>query len=61
MDFQAFVRGLKARGLNISAYFTTQAPTFRVGAIGDVGQAEMARAVEVIGATLTALGVARAA
>lgn len=61
MEFLGFVGALKARGVNISAYFTTEAPTFRVGAIGAVGVAEMDHAVRVIGETLAALGLARAA
>jgi len=61
MDFLGFVGALKARGVNISAYYTTEAPTFRVGAIGDVGLAEMDRALAAIGETLAALGLPRAA
>lgn len=56
MDFHGFVGALKARGVNISAYYTTEAPTFRVGAIGDVGLAEMDRAVAAIAETLAAMG-----
>lgn len=56
LDFPGFVAALKARGVTISAYYTTDAPTFRVGAIGDVGLAEMDRAVAAIAETLAAMG-----
>ena len=55
----AFVTALKARGVLISNFFTTEAPTIRIGAIGAIGQAEIAFALEAIGATLDAMGVAQ--
>lgn len=61
LDFHGFVRALKARGVNISYYFTTEAPSFRVGAIGDVREPDMARAVREIGAVLEAMGALRRA
>lgn len=48
LDFPRFIGALAARGVTISAYYTTEAPSFRVGAIGDVGPAEMRAAVAAI-------------
>ncbi len=61
LDFEAFLAALARHGLTISAYWTTEAPTFRVGAIGCVGPAEMEGAITAIGAALRELGLARAA
>jgi 2-aminoethylphosphonate-pyruvate transaminase len=60
-DLLAFVRALKRRGVTISAYHTSAAPSLRVGAIGAVGEAEMRAAVAAIAATMAELRVARAA
>ncbi len=54
-----FVTALKARGVLISNFFTTEAPTIRIGAIGAIGQAEIAFALDAISATLDAMGVAQ--
>lgn len=56
-----FVSALKRRGVTISSYFTTEAPTFRIGAIGDVGPDDMARAVEAVAGALQELGLECAA
>jgi 2-aminoethylphosphonate-pyruvate transaminase len=56
---QAFVDALKARGVLISNFHNTEAPTFRVGCIGAVGPDDMRRAVDAIGGALRDLGVTR--
>jgi 2-aminoethylphosphonate-pyruvate transaminase len=56
---QPFVDALKARGVLISNFHNTTAPTFRVGCIGAVTPADMRRAVEAIGGALQDLGVRR--
>jgi 2-aminoethylphosphonate-pyruvate transaminase len=54
---QPFVDGLKARGVLISNFHNTEAPTFRVGCIGAVTPADMRRAVKAMRDTLDAMGV----
>lgn len=54
---QPFVDALKARGVLISNFHNTRAPTFRVGCIGAVTPEEMQGAVEAIGGALADLGV----
>ena len=56
-----FVAALKQHGLTISSYFTTEAPTFRIGAIGDVGLPEIAEALRAVEAALRELGLSCAA
>ena len=56
-----FVAALKRHGLTISSYFTTEAPSFRIGAIGDVGLEDMALALGAVTAALDELGLRRAA
>jgi 2-aminoethylphosphonate-pyruvate transaminase len=56
---QAFVDALKARGVLISNFSNTQAPTFRVGSIGAVTPDHMRSAVDAMGEALKALGVRR--
>ncbi len=56
---QPFVDALKARGVLISNFHNTTAPTFRVGCIGAVTPADMRRAVAAIGGALEDLGVRR--
>jgi 2-aminoethylphosphonate-pyruvate transaminase len=56
-NLQAFVDALKARGFLISNFYNTPAPTFRVGCIGAITPADMARAVQAIDASLTEIGV----
>ena len=54
---QRFVDELKARGVLISNFSNTEAPTFRVGCIGAVAPAEMRGAVAAMGEALEAMGV----
>jgi 2-aminoethylphosphonate-pyruvate transaminase len=58
-DLQAFVDALKRRGVLISNFYNTPEPSFRVGCIGAVSPADMARAVDAIGAALDELGIRR--
>ncbi|HEY4254258.1 MAG TPA: 2-aminoethylphosphonate--pyruvate transaminase [Roseomonas sp.] len=58
---QAFVDALKSRGVLISNFCNTKAPTMRIGSIGAVGPKDIAFAVEAIGATLDSMGIARRA
>ena len=54
---QRFVDELKKRGVLISNFGCTEAPTFRVGCIGAVTPAEMRAAVAAMGDALDAMGV----
>lgn len=56
-----FVASLKRHGLTISSYFTTSTPSFRIGAIGDVGLEDIAHALRAVEAALVELGLNRAA
>jgi len=56
---QPFVDALKARGVLISNFYNTAAPTMRIGCIGAVTPADMAGAVRAIGGALEDLGVRR--
>jgi len=56
---QPFVDALKARGVLISNFFNTQAPSFRIGCIGAVTPDDMRRAVAAIDGALGDLGVTR--
>jgi len=56
-NLQAFVEALKPRGFLISNFHNTPTPTFRVGCIGAITPADMARAVQAIDAALTEIGV----
>jgi 2-aminoethylphosphonate-pyruvate transaminase len=58
---QPFVDALKRRGFLISNFSTTEAPTFRVGAIGRLFPDDMRRVVAAIGETLGEMGVRRLA
>lgn len=60
-ELQRFVDALKARGVLISNFYNTAAPTFRVGAIGAVTPEDMRFAVQAIDAALRELGVTRRA
>ena len=53
------LRARKARGVLISNFYDTEQPSFRVGCIGAVTPADMARAVTVMGEALGDLGIAR--
>ena len=61
MDFPGFITALARHGLHISAYFTTPTPSFRIGAIGAVGPAEIEGAIAAVGAALREMGLSRAA
>ena len=56
---QPFVDALKARGVLISNFHNTTAPTFRVGCIGAVTPEDMRGAVGAIGGALESLGIRR--
>ncbi len=60
-NLQAFVDALKRRGVLISNFYNTPAPSFRVGCIGAVTPQDMRRAVAAIDAALAEIGVARRA
>ena len=59
-SLQGFVDALKARGYLISNFYDTALPSFRVGCIGAVTPADMAGAVQAMGETLRAMGIALA-
>jgi 2-aminoethylphosphonate-pyruvate transaminase len=54
-SLEGFVDALKARGVLISNFYTTETPTIRIGCIGAVSNAEMAEAVAIMGEVLPAL------
>ena len=56
-----FVPALKRQGVTISSYFTTEAATFRIGAIGDIGLTEVAFVLRAVDLALGELGLRRAA
>ncbi|MDB5414281.1 MAG: 2-aminoethylphosphonate--pyruvate transaminase [Rubritepida sp.] len=56
-----FVEALKRRGVTISSYFTSYEPSFRIGAIGDVFEADMHKVVQAVKAALDELGLHQAA
>jgi 2-aminoethylphosphonate-pyruvate transaminase len=56
-DLQTFVDALKRRGVLISNFHNTPTPTFRVGCIGAIVPADMARAVDAIDAALHDIGI----
>jgi 2-aminoethylphosphonate-pyruvate transaminase len=58
-DLQRFVDALKRRGVLISNFYNTEQPSFRVGCIGAVTPADMARAVGAIGEALAEMGIER--
>lgn len=58
LDFPRFIAALARHGVTISAYHTTEAPTFRIGAIGDVGPAEMRAALAAIAGALKDMALA---
>jgi 2-aminoethylphosphonate-pyruvate transaminase len=51
-DLHAFVEALKRRGVLISNFYNTAAPTLRIGAIGAITTDDIHRAVAAIAATL---------
>ena len=54
-DLQRFVDALKARGVLISNFYNTRTPSFRVGCIGAITPADMARAVAAMAEALVRL------
>ena len=56
-DLQRFVDALKARGVLISNFYSTEQPSFRVGCIGAITPADMAFAVAAMGEALVELGI----
>jgi 2-aminoethylphosphonate-pyruvate transaminase len=56
-DLQRFVDALKARGVLISNFYSTDQPGFRVGCIGAITPADMASAVTAMGEALGELGI----
>ena len=55
-DLHAFVEALKRRGVLISNFRCTEAPSFRVGCIGAVGPDDMRRAAAAMADTMKELG-----
>jgi len=51
-DLQGFVDALKARGVLISNFYTTKTPSIRIGCICAISNAEMTRAVAIMGEVL---------
>ncbi|MBR0683170.1 2-aminoethylphosphonate--pyruvate transaminase [Roseomonas eburnea] len=51
-DLMTFVEALKRRGVLISNFYNTAAPTLRIGAIGAITPEDIRGAVKAIGATL---------
>jgi 2-aminoethylphosphonate-pyruvate transaminase len=58
-DLQVFADGLKRRGFLISNFYNTPRPSFRVGCIGAIEPADMARAVLAMSQVLDEMGVRR--
>ena len=58
-ELQRFVDALKVRGVLISNFHNTEAPTFRVGCIGAVTPEDMRCAVRAMGEALEAMGIRR--
>ena len=56
-DLQRFVDALKARDVLISNFYDTEQPSFRVGCIGAITPADMARAVAAMGEAMAELGI----
>jgi 2-aminoethylphosphonate-pyruvate transaminase len=56
-DLKLFVEALKRRGVLISNFKNTEAPSMRIGAIGAIDRADIERAVTAIGQTLDELGL----
>ena len=57
-DLQGFVDALKARGVLISNFHTTKAPSIRIGCIGAVSNDEMRRAAGILAEVFAARQVA---
>lgn len=60
-DFKRFVAGLKARGVLISNFWTTEAPTLRIGCIGAIYERDIRFALAQIAAVMAEMQVGRKA
>lgn len=58
-ELQRFVEALKRRGVLISNFHNTEAPTMRIGCIGHVGPDEMRFALNALRGALEEMGVRR--
>jgi len=58
-NLQRFVDALKARDVLISNFYNTPTPSFRVGCIGAITPADMARAVTAMDSALGEIGITR--
>jgi 2-aminoethylphosphonate-pyruvate transaminase len=58
-DLQRFVDALKRRGVLISNFYNTPAPSFRIGCIGAITPADMRHAVGAMAEALNELGINR--
>ncbi len=56
-DLQDFVDRLKNRGVLISNFYNTEAPSFRLGCIGAVTPQDMERAMDSMGGVLHEMGI----
>ncbi|MHA1599088.1 MAG: 2-aminoethylphosphonate--pyruvate transaminase [Alphaproteobacteria bacterium] len=56
-DFQTFYDGLKDKGYVIYPGKLTEAPSFRIGCIGALGETEIRGALDAVAETLTQMGV----
>lgn len=56
-DLQAFVDAMKRRGFLISNFHNTPGPSFRVGCMGAITPADMARAVVAMGEAMDEMGL----
>jgi 2-aminoethylphosphonate-pyruvate transaminase len=52
-----FVQALKARGFLISNFYNTELPSFRVGCIGAITEADMRRFAKAVDSSLTQMGI----
>ena len=60
-DFGRFLVAMKARGVIISNFWTTKAPTMRIGCIGAIHEADIRFALAQMAAVLEEMGVGRRA
>jgi 2-aminoethylphosphonate-pyruvate transaminase len=60
-DFRRFIMLMKSRGVLISNFWNTQAPTIRIACIGAIGESDMRFALARMGETLAEMGVGRRA
>lgn len=60
-DFQRFIAAMRARGVVISNFWTTAAPTMRIGCIGAIDEHDMRFALAQMDVVLREMGVGRRA